>query len=245
MVPAALIGMDVGKLLENATLMVNSCRPSNPPQQNTGVVLGAMLGVAAKAGRDKLTLIASRRLVPFGSWVEQLIAESPGKQGRGIVPVDVEPLGAASACGHDRVFAYLRLDGEVDAAQDAFVTALAKAGHPVVTISLDNVAQLQQEFFRWEIATAVAGAVIGIHPFDQPDVEAAKIQARAVLDAFERDRRLPEQTATLRDGALSFYAGGESPAGSSVELLRHFLGQIHGGDYFAVQIGRASCRERV
>jgi transaldolase/glucose-6-phosphate isomerase len=234
MVPAALIGLDVANVLDNAKLMVNSCRPSNPPQQNPGVVLGVVLGIAAKAGRDKLTLLASPQLAPFGSWVEQLVAESTGKHGHGIVPVDAEPVGASESYGADRLFVYLRLEGATDPAQEQVAAALAKAGHPVLTFTLANAAQLLQEFFRWEIATAVAGAVIGINPFDQPDVEAAKIQARALLDSYEHKRELPPQKALLQQGGLSFYAASPTTATQAVDLMRMFLATPGNNDYFAI-----------
>ena len=234
MVPAALLGIDIVKFVGQANMMVNSCRPSNPPQQNPGVMLGAVLGMAARAGRDKLTLIASPSIVSFGAWVEQLIAESTGKQGKGIVPVDAEPLGNIAAYGNDRLFVYLRLEEAPDPAQEALSVALAGAGHPVVTFSMSRKAHLLQEFFRWEMATAVAGAVLGIHPFDQPDVEAAKIQARALLDTFERDRKLPPQKPRCQQGALSFYTEASGSAANGDQLLRQFLSQIGDGDYFAI-----------
>ncbi len=237
MVPAALLGLDVAKALAGAKRMVNSCRPSNPPQQNPGVLLGVALGVAAQAGRDKLTLIASPRLAPFGAWVEQLIAESTGKLGKGIVPVDAETIGKPAVYGQDRIFVYLRLEGQVDAAQEALLQALSEAGHPVLTYTLSAIEQVHQEFFRWEMATAVAGAVLGIHPFDQPDVEAAKIQARALLDAYERDGQLPQAQALLQEGGLSFYASTNTKAGNGVagvDVLREFLATLGQGDYFAI-----------
>jgi transaldolase/glucose-6-phosphate isomerase len=234
MVPAALLGLDIVSVLDKAKLMVNSCRPSNPPQQNPGMLLGAIMGMAAKAGRDKLTLIASPKLAPFGSWVEQLVAESTGKHGHGIVPVDAEPIGACEAYGNDRLFVYLRLEGATDPAQEKLAESLAQAGHPVITFSLANVEELLQEFFRWEIATAVAGAALGIHPFDQPDVEAAKIQARALIDAYERDRRLPQQTPLLQERGLDFYSAAKLPANTGIDLMRQYLSQIDAGDYFAI-----------
>ena len=255
MVPAALIGIDIKKLVGQAQLMVNSCRPSNTPRQNPGVILGVMLGAAAKAGRDKLTLIASPALAPFGAWVEQLIAESTGKQGHGIVPVDAEPLGSVGDYSKDRIFVYLRMEDAPDPAQEALSAALINAGQPVLTFTLSRSAQLLQEFFRWEMATAVAGAVLGIHPFDQPDVEAAKIQARALLDRFERDKKLPQPKPLLKSGALSFYGAAPVKAAKAkkaakttkiakaaktrkdktdVDIVGEFLATLGKGDYFAV-----------
>ena len=237
MVPAALLGLDVAKVVKQARLMMNSCRASNPPLQNSGVMLGVLLGEAARAGRDKLTLIASPGIAPFGAWVEQLIAESTGKQGHGIVPVDAEPLGAATTYSKDRLFAYLRLADALDPAQEKLVAALVKAGHPLMTYTFNGVAPLLQEFFRWEIATAVAGAVIGIHPFDQPDVEAAKIQARALLSTYESKGRLPQKKPLLKEAGLLFYASEKINAAKSKSgktLMKKFLAQIGVNDYFAV-----------
>ena len=182
MVPSAAAGVDVADLLANARTMATSCGPDAPPAANPGVMLGAILGEAHAAGRNKLTIVASDALKPFGSWLEQLTAESTGKQGKGIVPVDLEPLGAPDAYGDDRVFVQFRLAEDAD---EAALADLQAAGHPVVRVTLTHRAQIAQEFVRWEVATAIAGAVIGIDPFDQPDVEAAKIETRTLVDAFE------------------------------------------------------------
>ena len=178
--------------------MADACR-SDDLATNPGVMLGLLLGVAAANGRDKLTLITSRGIMSLGAWLEQLIAESTGKLGKGIVPVDGERLTAPSAYGDDRLFVYTRLAGATDAAQDAAVDALHKAGHPVVTIGLPSTIHLGQEFFRWEIATAVAGSVLRINPFDQPDVESAKIAARSLMTAYETSGKLPEEQPIATD----------------------------------------------
>src|SRR5260370_1046336 len=149
--------------------MVHTCGATVTAAENPGVVLGAILGTAANNGRDKLTIIASPGISDLGAWLEQLLAESTGKDGKGIIPVDREHLGSPEVYGNDRVFAYLRLDAAPDQAQDAALEALEQAGHPVVRISLADIYDLGQEFFRWEIATAVAGSIIGINPFNQPD----------------------------------------------------------------------------
>ena len=143
--------------------MVEACKPSTPVEQNPGVMLGLIMGTAAKLGRDKITLITSPGIADLGAWLEQLIAESTGKLGKGIIPVDREELGAPDVYGNDRIFAYLRLEAAPDAAQDAGVAALEKAGQPVVRIAVSDIYNLGQEFFRWEIATAVAGSIIGIN----------------------------------------------------------------------------------
>ena len=205
MVPAAAIGIDVRTFLERTAEMVRSCSASAPPVENPGVLLGAILGVAAKQGRDKLTVIASPGIASFGAWLEQLLAESTGKQGRGIIPVDAEPVGTPAVYGQDRVFAYLRLGSEQDQEHESAVAALEAAGQPVVRIVVSEAMQLGQEFFRWEMATAVAGAIIGINPFDQPDVEASKVKTRELTDAFEKTGALPEEkpvATARRDCAL-------------------------------------------
>jgi hypothetical protein len=177
----------------------------------------------AVAGRDKLTIIASPGIHDLGAWLEQLVAESTGKIGKGIIPVDREPLGDPSAYGADRIFVYERLESSPDAEQDRAVAAIEAAGHPVVRLDVPGVYHLGAEFFRWEIATAVAGAVIGIHPFDQPDVEAAKIATKKLTSAFEESGSLPAESGVVSIDAAVL---GES--------LRKLLGSIRAGDYFAV-----------
>jgi transaldolase/glucose-6-phosphate isomerase len=220
MVPAAAMGLDIDKLLAAAQRMVRSCSRHVPPAENPGVRLGMLMGLAAREGRDKLTILASPGLASFGAWLEQLVAESTGKQGRGIVPVDAEPLGAPQVYGNDRLFAVLCLAGESAPNTDE----LERAGHPVVRITVADRYHLGQEFFRWEIATAVAGAVIGIDPFDQPDVEASKVKARELTDAYERQGELPaDKPLPLRvdDEALG-------------ERLAAHLDRLQPGDYFAL-----------
>ena len=171
-----------------------------PARDNPGLELGAIIGTCANAGRDKLTLIGSPGVTHLGAWLEQLLAESTGKQGRGVIPVDAEPLGAPEVYGSDRLFAYIRLVTDDDADQDAKVSALETAGHPVVRIDLSDPRELGGEFFRWEFATAVAGSLIGIDPFDQPDVEEAKVKAREITDAYDETgapaKRSPSSKAT-------------------------------------------------
>src|SRR5262249_10564647 len=156
-------------------------------------------GVLGRAGRDKVTIIASPGIADFGAWLEQLLAESTGKQGKGLIPVDAEPLGAPDVYGSDRVFVYMRLANESDAKQDAAGAALEKAGSPVVGMAVTDGYHLGKEFFRWEIATAVAGAILGINPFDQPDVEASKEKTRELTTAYERTGQLPPETPLLED----------------------------------------------
>ena len=206
MVPAAAAGIDVAKLMAETQTMVSACAASAPPAVNPGVELGLILGAAAKAGRDKLTILASPALAPVASWLEQLIAESTGKTGKGIIPVAGEPVAKPSVYGSDRVFAYLSLAGDADADQDRAVAALEAAGQPVVRMTLASRDQLGQEFFRWEIATAIAGAILAIDPFDQPDVEASKIKTRALTDAYEQTGALKPETPLLEDRGVTLFA---------------------------------------
>jgi transaldolase/glucose-6-phosphate isomerase len=239
-VPAAIMGVDVERLLDNAGEMVEACAACVPARENPGVVLGCILGVAARAGRDKLTLIASPGIAPIGAWLEQLIAESTGKQGTGIIPVDGEAIGTPAEYGADRLFAYLRLEHAADAEQDAAVEQLEQAGQPVVRLCITDAGNLGQEFFRWEIATAVAGSILGINPFDQPDVEASKIETRKLTAAYESTGRLPAETplpglALYTDAgnaaALQRRVGARATVG---DLLAAHLAYICPGDYVAL-----------
>src|SRR5216683_4160796 len=242
MVPAAAMGLDVAAFLRDANRMVHSCASGVPPADNPGIVLGTIMGMAAKAGRDKLTIIASPGIGEFGAWLEQLTAESTGKHGKGVIPVDGEPLGPPEIYGSDRLFAYLRLDAGADPAQDRAVDALQRAGQPVVRIALADAGRLGQEFFRWEIATAVAGAIIGLNPFDQPDVEASKVKTRELTDEYEKSGRLrPEHSIFAADGIALFTDErnartlADRGAGASLtSYLRAHLGQLVKGDYCAL-----------
>ncbi len=192
MIPGAATGVDVEELLDRAERMAHACAAYVPASDNPGLQLGAIIGACATSGRDKLTLISSPGIRDLGAWLEQLLAESTGKHGKGVVPVDREPLGDPAVYGDDRLFVYLRLASDEDAGQEAKLAALEQAGQPVVRIVLDDVYDLGGEFFRWEFATAVAGSIIGIDPFDQPDVEDAKIAARELTDAYDASGSLPE-----------------------------------------------------
>ena len=240
MVPAAVIGIAPRAFLESAAEMVRSCAPSAPPVENPGVILGAILGVCQRHGRDKATIIASAGVADFGAWLEQLLAESTGKLGKGIVPVDAEPLAAPAAYGNDRVFAYIRLAADEDGDQQRAVAALEAAGHPVVRITVADAMQLGQEFFRWEMATAVAGSIIGINPFDQPDVEASKVKTRDLTAAYEKTGSLPEERPFFSEGVFKLFAdprnaGELMPAATSLTaaLKAHFA-RIGAGDYAAL-----------
>ena len=237
--PAAIMGLDVPRLLGAAHEMARACRAS-AAEDNPGAALGAILGVLGNRGRDKVTLVASPGIHDLGAWLEQLLAESTGKRGKGLIPVDREPLVPPERYGQDRLFVYLRLRTAPDAAQDRAVAGLESAGQPVVRIDVSDPYQIAAEFFRWEFATAVAGAILGIDPFDQPDVEASKVVTRRLTDEVERTGRLPAETPFLEaDGVRLFAdprnaaelgAGGRTLAG----VLRAHLGRIRPGDYAAL-----------
>ena len=201
LVPAAAAGIDIRTLIKQTLAMVRSCGPDVPPQENPGVQLGLAMGLAGLDGRDKVTIVSSKKISDFGAWAEQLIAESTGKEGKGLIPIDGEPLGEPAIYGNDRFFIDISTEGESDAAHDDKLAALEKAGHPVVRIVMKSIDHIGQEFFRFEVATAVAGAILGINPFNQPDVEAAKIKTRELTSAFEKSGTLPPETAGDVHGA--------------------------------------------
>ena len=221
LVPAAVIGIDVRRFLERAAAMVSASSPRVTPEACPGVRLGVALGTLARAGRDKVTIVTSPAFQALGAWLEQLLAESTGKHGNGLVPVDREPVGPPAIYGDDRVFVYVRDEVAPDPAQDSAVAAVAAAGQPVVRIPVADAMDLGQEFFRWEVATAVAGSVLGIHPFDQPDVEAAKVATRKLVTEYEARGELP----------------GETPPRVGKDLgpaLRAHLGRLRPSHYFAI-----------
>ena len=245
--PAALVGLDVRLLLTRARAMADACGFESPPSANPGVQLGLLLGLAACAGRDKATLVTSPGLDGFGAWVEQLLAESTGKDGRGIVPVDGERLDDSSVYGDDRVFAATTLYDESDEGREEALDALARAGHPVVRVRAGDRYDIAAECFRWEFATAVAGAVLGVHPFDQPDVEASKVATRAITSqgaAGGRTAPAPPVAALAYDaGVVSAYVerpysaalrrsvGAEAPL---QEWVTAHLRRLRPRGYFAV-----------
>jgi transaldolase/glucose-6-phosphate isomerase len=239
LVPAAAMGLDVGRLLDETQKMVRSCAANVPPADNPGIVLGTVLGVLAKSGRDKVTIVASAGIADFGAWLEQLLAESTGKHGRGLIPVDAEPLGSPEVYGQDRLFVYLRLEGEADARRDTAVAEIERAGHPVVHIAVTDRYHIGQEFFRWELATAVASSLLGIDPFDQPDVEASKDKTRELTSAYERSGQLPPEAALFEGDGLTLFADEKNrkaieKAGTLVECLSAHFGRIQEGDYCAL-----------
>jgi transaldolase / glucose-6-phosphate isomerase len=243
MVPAAVLGIDVAKLLDGTERMVHSCAASVPPETNPGVLLGVIMGVLAKQGRDKVTIFASPPIGDLGAWLEQLLAESTGKVGKGLIPVDSEPIGDPSVYGQDRLFAYIRLKSNPDAAQDKAVDRLQQAGHPVVRISIEDIYDIGQEFFRWEIATAVAGSIIGINAFNQPDVEASKVVTRNLTAEYEKTGKLPAEKPILEEGDFKLFtdpinADALTKAVGSDKTLSGFLkahlARLTAGDYAAI-----------
>ncbi len=242
-VAATVAGLHVSQLFEEAAKAVAQAK--QPVENNPGVQLGLLLGSAANAGRDKLTIFTSPEIYDLGAWLEQLIAESTGKQGKGITPVDREAIGAPAVYGNDRVFAYVRLKSTADAGAqadlDAKVAALQAAGHPVVWIEIEDLFDIFGQFFTWEVATAVAGSVLGINPFDQPDVEAAKIETRTLTAEYEKTGQLPERKPVLSESGIELYAiedyAAELRAAASADTLTGFLrahfDRLRPGDYFA------------
>jgi len=243
MVPAAVMGLDVKKFLDRTGEMVHACTGSVPVEQNPGFSLGAILGCGARAGRDKVTIVASPAISDLGAWLEQLLAESTGKDGKGIIPVDREELGPPAVYGKDRIFAYIRLESSPDKQQDEKIAALEAAGHPVVRIGLQDIYDLGQEFFRWEIATAVAGAIIGINAFNQPDVEASKIATRELTSEYEKNGSLPPEKPRFEGDGVKLFTDDRNSSElqkavgndkTLVSWLRAHLGRISEGDYFGL-----------
>ncbi len=243
MVPAAIMGLDTKKFLDRTAEMVRACGEGVTVEENPGAVLGIILGTAASARHDKVTIITSPGISDLGAWLEQLLAESTGKLGKGIIPVDREQLAAPETYGNDRVFVHIRLESETNAEQDGKIAALEKIGHPAVRIVVADTYDLGQEFFRWEIATAVAGSILGINAFNQPDVEASKIATKNLTTEYEKTNSLPPEKPVLEEGRVRVFTdeknaaelaktvGGDKSLGG---YLKAHLGRIKAGDYFAV-----------
>ena len=248
LVPGSLMGIDLRALMAAAHDMADSC--SVNAADNPGLQLGVALGTLALAGRDKLTLVIEPQIAALGMWIEQLIAESTGKQGIGILPVATEPLGSVGVYSDDRVF--VRVSGGSDAAwqaqTDQQLAALAEAGHPVMDLATATEAPLGAEFFRWEFATAVAGAVLGINPFDEPNVTESKDNTRRVLDQYRHEHRLPAQEPLVNEGSLTLT--GDAPLrltgtkGALADELRRHLSRVKPRGYFALQAYIAPTPER-
>ena len=239
-VPATVAGLDVPRFLAEAKRGVDAAHIQDIAS-NPGVLLGIILGDAHNAGRDKLTFFTSQEIFDLGAWLEQLIAESTGKVGKGITPVDREPVGPPSVYGNDRVFAYIRLSTSNNAAQDEAIAALAEAGHPVVEFTIDDIYELPAIMYLWEIAVAVAGSVIGINTFNQPDVEAAKIETRKLTDEYAQTGKLAEHEPILEAGKIKLYADESygltlktTASGETlVDYLKAHFAQVKPHDYFA------------
>ncbi len=239
---AASMGLDVEKLLNSAASMVRSCKATNP-NENPGAILGTILGTCHRNGRDKLTIFTPTEFYDLGAWLEQLIAESTGKNGVSIIPVDREPLQMVDAYSDDRIFVNFTMRGsEIDEDTLADLKDIEDSGHPMINIELENQYGLGQEFFRWEFATAVAGAIMEINPFDQPDVEAAKIEARKITDAFEQSGALPDEVPFFEENGIGLFSTVEyaGELGKVVEektiasFLEAHLWNIAEKDYFAI-----------
>jgi glucose-6-phosphate isomerase len=234
MVPAALYGVDINAMLHGATEMMRACGAQGPVADNPGLKLGATMGILAKQGRDKLTLITPESLSSLGLWLEQLLAESTGKEGKGILPVAGEPLGRPDEYGTDRVFVYVGYESEADQANIDKLTALEQAGHPVIIIRLKDALELGSEFYRWEIGTAVVGIVLGINPFDQPNVQAAKTATDKLMKEVTEKGQLPSpgQPAASQDG-VAYYGDVTGPDAAGV--LQAFFAQAQPGNFLTLQ----------
>jgi transaldolase/glucose-6-phosphate isomerase len=238
LIPGAAIGMDVQRLCNETQKFIRASDAFVPPSYNLGLRLGIALGVlATQFQRDKITIVASPELASVGLWLEQLVAESTGKQGKGLIPIDNEPLGDPQVYGKDRVFVQIEM-GNSDASAGK-LDALAKGGHPIIRVHLNDKYQLGQSFFLFEMAIAMAGAVIGINPFDQPDVEAAKVKARQLTDAYERSGGTTQEKPVFSHDGIAVYAGNNNAvvlrgANTLAQTMKAHLGSLHDGDYFAL-----------
>ena len=248
MLPAAVMGLDIGRLLASAERMARACAPDRPASRNPGVGLGLLLGVAARQGRDKVTFVLSPTIRSLGAWLEQLLAESTGKRGTGILPIDGESLGVPRVYDDDRLFVSIRLEGAADAEHDAALARLEAAGHPLIRLSLAERYDIAGEFFRWEMATAVAGSLLGVNPFDQPDVEASKVETRRLTEqhgapgGWRED--VPAARASYPGGEIVAYTDEREPAAARgaggsprlEELLAAHCGRLRPHDYFGVLV---------
>jgi glucose-6-phosphate isomerase len=231
LVPAAVMGLDVGLLLDRAIAMRAACGPTTPPERNWGLTLGSALSLAHAAGHDKVTILTPPQITGFSLWAEQLIAESTGKEGKGYIPIGEEPVGKPGVYGDDRLFVLLRL-GDEPSQVDMPDEALATAGFPVVTLELRDAYDLGAEFLRWEFATAVAAVPLQIDPFDEPNVKESKDNTGTVLAAYEKSGSLPEEAPAASSDGAAVYGGG--PAASVEQALLAHLGEARPGDYVAI-----------
>ena len=237
MVPAALMGVDAARLLRQTQSMTEACCAQVEVSQNPAAILGAVMAECARAGRDKLTIVTDQKLAALGLWVEQLIAESTGKEGKGIVPVVGELLGGVADYGNDRLFVSVSV-GPIEDITDSKLKALEAAGHPVVYRNLADLYDLGAEFFLWEMATAFSGWRLGINPFDQPNVQESKDATKALLEEFKHNGKLAEQVPLASDGELTVYGGNDartSSSGPSVsEAIQAHCAKIKPDDYVAL-----------
>jgi len=233
MVPAGLMGINVKHFLQHAENMKQSCS-ANSVNDNPGVVLGVTLGVAAKLGKDKVTLIASPGIHALGAWLEQLLAESTGKNGKGVIPVDQEPLADPSVYSEDRVFVYIRLESEPDISQDKAVAALEQTGFFVVRLNIVDKMHLGAELFRWEIATAVLGSIIGIDPYNQPDVEESKILTLQMTAQYEKTGKLIEPTAFFSEDGIKLFTDEKNQQ----EIAKRLIGAPSISAYLKAHLSR-------
>ncbi|HET9503646.1 MAG TPA: hypothetical protein VFO93_08890 [Hymenobacter sp.] len=234
LVPAALYGIDIAALLDRAVAMMQACGSDGEVQDNPGLKLGATMGVLSKEGRDKLTLVVPDKLHDLGLWLEQLLAESTGKEGKGVLPVAGEPLGAPEVYGHDRLFVYVGYEDTPDQENRQKLQALQDAGHPVVTILMKEPLDLGAEFFRWEVATAVAGAVLRINPFDQPNVQESKTATDRVMKVVQEQGHLPAGPAAAAEAdGVSYFT--DAKGDGAVGTLKAFFAQAKAGDFVNLQ----------
>jgi transaldolase / glucose-6-phosphate isomerase len=245
MVPSGLMGINVKEFLIHAEEMLEACAPNVLAQENPGVILGVILGFYATQGKDKVTLITSPAIRSLGSWLEQLLAESTGKEGRGLIPIDQEPVGPASSYGKDRIFAYVRLEQDPDPDQDVAVSLLEQQGQVVVRLSCATKMQLGAEFFRWEIATAVAGSIIKINPFNQPNVESSKVRTKELMSLYEQHKEIPGPHLLFSGNGIELYTDKKNADAIKQKLtgkdkdsvkayLRAHLNRLHAGDYLNI-----------
>jgi transaldolase/glucose-6-phosphate isomerase len=232
MVPAALQGMDIKELLSRALRMEQACNDSVPEKQNPGLVMGSVLGAAAVNGRNKVTFVLPPQIGTFAMWLEQLLAESTGKEGTGLIPIAGEPLGEPLVYENDRIFVYITLKNARNENIENSLAELMRVGHPIVRIELEDTLDLGQEFFRWEMATSVAGAVLGINPFDQPNVQESKDNTNRLLETVEKEGSLPKQEAQLKEGNLQLFA--RENAATIQETIRVILDKMQPGGYIAL-----------
>lgn len=232
LVPMALIGTDVVNFLARADQMAQRCGQEVAAIDNPGVTLGAQIATYAQHGRDKLTLVCAPEIATLGWWLEQLVAESLGKQGIGVVPIEGEELGTPETYGNDRVFVHIALADSSAGEQEQRLRALDEAGQPVIRLELAETLDLGEEFFRWEVATAVAGHILGVNPLDEPNVQESKDNTAALLESFQESGALPREEPAVSAGALSLY--GDCRGETIREGLRGFLGQVEPGEYIAL-----------